>query len=151
MSRIIFITILIFAFCPAVFAQEKLPIVDPRPFDRFGESRLNDEKGRFDNFFITLSKDKNAQAVVFFQLDKHESKAEKRQRLREISKFFNLGKIDKSRFTFLVYEEEEEFTTFWIIPENTSWNDLLYFEDKDYKLIKGEEFEQKIDELFPKK
>ncbi|HEX9961827.1 MAG TPA: hypothetical protein VGB00_12890 [Pyrinomonadaceae bacterium] len=121
------------------------------PFDSFGKYFAKDEKGRFDNFFIALSKDKSMDAIVVFELDKNESKAEKRKRLTEISKHFNFRKIDKSRFTFIVYEEEEEFTRFWLIPKNKNWDDLLSVEDRDYKLIKGEEFEQKINELFPKK
>jgi hypothetical protein len=88
---------------------------------------------------------------VVFELEKRKSKAKKRQRLAELSKFFNLRKIDKSRFTFIVYEDAEELTTFWLSTEKASPADFLYFEDKDYKVIKGEEFEpKKIDELFRK-
>lgn len=151
MRHIIASLILILVLGIAAFAQEEMIIADPISFDNFGKSSLNDEKGRFDNFFIALSKDVNENGVVIFQLDKNESKAKKGKRLRELSKFFSFRKIDKPRFTFIVYEDREELTVFWKIPKNNNWDDLLYFEDKNYKVIKGEEFEQKIDEMFPKK
>jgi hypothetical protein len=94
----------------------------------------------------------NANGIVIFQLDKNESKAKKRKRLIEISRHFNYRRIDKSRFTIIVYEDVEEFTTFRHIPGNMDWSELVYLEDKDYKSIRGEEFKpKKIDELFPKK
>lgn len=122
------------------------------PVDTFDKRSLKDEEARFDNFFIIVSKDDYHQAVVIFELDKKESEAEKRRRLKEISRHFNLGKIDKFPFTFIVYKEEKEFTAFHLFPKNKNWDNFLSLEDKDYKVIKSEEFEpKKIDELFPKK
>ena len=149
MKQIIAGLILILAFSFVSFAQKEIRIVDPHPFDSFGKLSLNDRKGRFDNFFAALSNNGDAKGVVIFELDKNESKAKKRKRLEEISKRFNFRKIDKFRFKFIVYEGDEEFTTFRLIPKTKNWDDLLY-EDRDYKLIKGEELQQKINELFPK-
>ena len=155
MSRIIFITILIFAFCPAFLARENQPFTGDvfPPFDSFGKISMGDRKGRFDNFFVALRNDPEGKGVVIFRLDKKESKAKKRKRLVEISRHFNYRRIDKSRVKFIVYEDEEEFTELWVIPKKINWDDLLEILNiKNYKLIKGENFApKKIDELFAKK
>jgi hypothetical protein len=139
--------------CPNIFSESVGSIDRIRffPFDDFPKLPINTEKGRFDNFFTALSIDEDKKAVVVFNLDKKESKAEKRNRLIEISKHFDLRKIDKSRFMFMISEDETELTKLWILP-NYATLGQLEMERKDYKLIKGKNFEQeKIDELFPKK
>ncbi|HEX8737670.1 MAG TPA: hypothetical protein VF721_20225 [Pyrinomonadaceae bacterium] len=139
--------------CPNIFSESFGTIDRERflPFDEFPKLPINTEKERFNNFFKALSIDADKKAIVVFSLDKNESKAEKRHRLIAISRHFDRSKIDKSRFLFMVSEDETELTALWILPSHATLGQLV-MEHKDYKLIKGRNFEQeKIDELFPKK
>jgi hypothetical protein len=142
--------ILILAFGIVSFAQEDMRIADPVPFDSFGKLSLNDQEGRFDNFFAFLSKAESSKGILVLELNKNESKSKKDKRLKEISRHFDLRKIDKSRIAFAVYQNDTEFTKLRLIPKIKDATDL-YDESEGYKIIRGEEFEQKIKELFAKK
>lgn len=145
---------MVLAFCFAVFAQDEknLPIcILPVAFDIYGEISSIDEKARLNNLFFHLSTNKDLKTLIVLKLNKNKSQNRKIKRLNEIAKHMNFGKIDKTKFTLAILEGEEEETKFWVGPMSVDLEQLLSGETANYKLIKAEEFEQKIKELFPKK
>jgi hypothetical protein len=154
MKQIISIVILILVFCFAASAQDEsnLPVcILPVAFDIYGEISPIDEKARLDNLFVHISTNKDLKTLIVLKLSKSKSQNRKIKRLNEIAKYMNFRKIDKTKFTLAILEDEEEETTFWVEPMDLNLEQLLSGETTNYKLIKTEEFEQKIKELFPKK
>jgi hypothetical protein len=152
MSRIIFITILIFAFSPAAFAQqEELPEIRCGiAFDNFGKLPKEDLYGRLDNFIVALRNNPDAEGFFFLELDKNQTKAKKLQTLNRIFKHLNYRKFDLTRISFLVSEHKEDWTILQIVPAGAQITQIISESDAE-NIIKGEEFEQKIKTLFPKK
>lgn len=160
MKRIIFTAILIFTLCCAVPAyRENLLFVNTVSFkfdevfifDQFGKLPLNEQKARLDNLFITIKENKALQSLIEFRLNKNESRKKKIKRFKAISKHFDFRKADKSRLTLVFIEAEEERTTIWVQPQDLKIEEFCFGEGKELERIKAEEFEQKIQELFPKK
>lgn len=152
MSRIIFITILILAFIPAAFAQqEELPEIRcGLSFDSFGKLPKEDLYGRLDNFFVALRNDPDAEGFLFLEFDKNQTKAEKLRTLNKISKHLNYRKFDRTRISFLISEGKAEWTILQIVPASAKITEIIS-ESAVQNIVKGEEFDQKIKELFPKK
>jgi len=151
MKQIIFTVILILAFSVAAFAQEEMPEFRCGvPFDSFGKLHQYDLYARLDNFFVALLNDPTAKGFVKLKLNKNENKARKIKQLNEISKHLSARKFDRTRITFAIFEVDEKYTTLYVAPQQASIKDVV-FENENYKVIKGEEFDQKIKELFPKK
>ena len=160
MKQIVFTAILIFTFCCAVSAyRENLSFVDTVSikfdevfiFDQFGKLPLNEQKARLDSLFIIIKENKDSQSLIEFKLNKDESRKKKIKRFKAISKYFDYRKADKSRFTLVFIEAEEEQTTIWVQPQNLEIEEFYFGEKIELKRIKAEDFEQKIQELFPKK
>lgn len=79
MKQIIFTTILIFAFCFAVFAQKdsllqrnlfSIKFDEFVEFDIYGKLPINEEKARLDNLFMTVAKDESLRSFIVFRLNK---------------------------------------------------------------------------------
>jgi len=148
---------LIFAFSFPTFAQKVsfLPVNflshkfdEIMVFDQFGKLPLNDQKARLDALFTTITNDKTLISFIEFRLNKKESRKKKIKRFKAISRHFDRRKVDKTRFILAFVEGDEEITSIYVQPQNVS---LGYLPSDNYKIVKGEEFEQKIQELFPKK
>lgn len=120
-------------------------------FDSFGKLPLNEQKARLDNLFQTITNDKTLISFIEFRLNKNESRKKKMNRFKAISRHFNHRKVDKSRFTLVFIEDEEEQTTIWAQPEDAKFIPILIGESAPYKLIKADKLEEKINELFSKK
>jgi hypothetical protein len=160
MKQPIFTAILLLAFCFATFAQVGtfLPVGkfitkydEVMVFDDFGKLPLREQKARLDNLFHTLANDENLISFIEFRLDKNESRKRKIKRFKAISEHFNRRSVNKSRFTLVFIEGEEERTTIWAQPQDAGFTPISISERALYKLFKADKLEEKINELFPKK
>jgi hypothetical protein len=126
------------------------PIID-RFYDMFGElPKKNYLYGRLDNFFVALRNDPTSEGLVVLEFDKKEKRAEKIKRLNEISKHLKFRKFDRTRLSFLIVEADKEYTRLYIVPAEAEITQVIS-ESEVQNIIKGEVFDQKIKELFPKK
>jgi hypothetical protein len=120
-------------------------------FDSFKNLPLNEEKARFDNLFHTITNDKTLISFIEFRLNKNESRKRKMDRFKAISKHFDSRKVDKSRFTLVFIEDEEERTTIWVQPQDAKFVPLLIEKTESYYLVKADKLKERINELFPNK
>lgn len=159
MKQIIFTAILILGFNFVAVAQQgnyllvnnAYTVDEVTVFDMFGKLPLIEQKARLDNLFHILTNDKTLISFIEFRLNKNETRKKKMNRFKAISKHFNNRKVDKSRFTLVFIEDEEERTTIWVQPQDANFIPVLIGETAPYKLIKADKLEEKINELFSKK
>jgi hypothetical protein len=119
-------------------------------FDSFGKLDKEDLYGRLDNFFVALRNDPGAQGFFILELDKNETKTKRLRTLNEISRHLKFRRFDRTRFIFLISEGEAESTILHIVPPGAKLTQVI--SDADLQnIIKGEELDQKIKELFAKK
>lgn len=144
MKQIIFIAVLFFVFCFAVFAQD----LNFEPLSRYEKTSANEEKAHLDNLFYALSQDKTDEGIIILEFDKKALAVKKIRRLRKIIEWAKFRKFDVSRISFMISDKDLEQTTLLVIQEKSK-----FFEDlrKDYKLVKAEKFEQQINKIFPRK
>jgi hypothetical protein len=119
-------------------------------FDMFGKLPKDELQGRLDNFFVALGNASDAEGLIVLEFDKNEAKAKKIRRLNEIVKHLNLRKFDKTRLSFLILETDKEYTKLYIVPRGAKFTQVISESDLP-NIIKGEELDRKIKELFPKK
>jgi hypothetical protein len=124
--------------------------IGDRWFDTFGKLPRNDLYSRLDNLFVTIRLDPAAEGLIALEFDKAETRAKKIKRLNEILKHVNYRKLDKSRLKFLISEAGEEYTKLYIFPRGAKLTQVID-ESEVPNVIKGEEIERKIKELFPQK
>lgn len=124
------------------------PNIDPI-FDSFGKLPKIELDGRLDNFFVAIMSDAAAEGLIVLEFDKTESRVKKIKRLNEILKHVNRRRF-KSRLKFLISETDEEYTRFYVVPPGAKLTQVISESDLQ-NIIKGEELEQKIKELFPRK
>ncbi len=105
---------------------------------RYAKASANEEKAHLDNLFHTLSEDKIYEGIIIFKFDKKTSINRKIKRLREIIKWTKLRKFDVNRISFMISEEDSEYTTLLVLQESSKFYKGL---NKDYKLVRAEEFE----------
>lgn len=168
MKRIIFTAIFFSAVCLTALAQtsenqfSQIEHISPNqlflpeeflinsPFDRFGKLAADDYKARTDNFMIGVNQDPYYEGLISAVLDKRESRNRKIAVLKIMYNHFIFRKYDLSRFTFAVSEmETEQRITLWIVPLGADYP--THAPALEETVIKAEEFNQKINELFPKK
>ena len=129
-------------------AVSVIPQPNSEPFSRYGKVSANDEKAQIDNLYYTLSQNENYEGIMLLKFDKNMPAIKKVKRLKEIIKWIEFRKFDKSRISFAISEDDSEYTTILVLQEKSkTFEDL----NKDYKLVKDEDLKQKINELFPKK
>lgn len=121
-----------------------------RWFDMFGKLPRNYLYGRLDNYFVALRNDPTAKGLITLEFDKNETKAKKIKRLNDISKHLKIRRFDRTRLSFLIVEVDEEYTRLYILPPTAKFTEVMS-ESEVQNIIKGEELDQKIKELFPKK
>jgi hypothetical protein len=120
----------------------------PTKFDEF-EKRTKDElKARFDNFYIAIQEDPAIEGLIAVELSKKDTARIKSAYLRALYDAILWLKKDLSRVTFLISEADAETrTVLWPAREGF---DIDLYGNRDSKMIKGEEFSQKIKTLFAK-
>jgi hypothetical protein len=160
MKRFLLSIFLILAFCFTAFAQNfnflttgfyASSFDEIIKFDQYWHLSIKDEKSRLDNLFNSLANDKNTKGLIAFRLNKNDSVKKKLKRFKAISRHLNYRMTDKSRITFAFLKTDEEETIIWLQPQDVDLMPLISSENEKYKIIKAEEFEQKITELFPNK
>lgn len=119
-------------------------------FDEFRNLSAKDEKIRFDNLFRKIKDDDNLKALIISKFDKNDSRKKKIKRLQSIAKFFDVRKVDKTRFHFVIFNDEREETIFYVEPLDANLSELLSEDEKNYKIINAVNLEQEIKVLFPK-
>lgn len=119
------------------------------PVDKFGKIALDDRKARLDSFLIQIANDPDGEGLIVLTLEKRDSRTYKISLLKNILKFLEWRKADLTRISFAISEQDfDEQTTLWLVPPGAK---LPIAEDEYYEIIKAEELDQKINELFPKK
>lgn len=126
-----------------VIAQPNL-----EPLDQYEKVSANDEKARLESLLVALSSNGTYEGVIILEFDKTTSINKRIKRIKEIIKWTKFRKSDVRRISFMISEKDSEQTTLLALEENSK-----FFKDlsKDYKLVKAEEFEQNLKEIFPKK
>ena len=131
-----------------IYSVATRPIGEPA--DSFGKLRTSKEYlARIDSLFIELDNNSSYEGLIVIRFGKSNSRNYKISYFKNILRAINFRKYDITRLTFAISEDNsEEHTTFWI---GSSINEFIedYLKD-DFKIIKGKELEQKINELFPK-
>lgn len=143
MQQIIFFVIFIIVFSVAAFAQNEN--FDPY---QYGKVSSFEEKVYLDTFFVSLQQNKTYEGVIILRFDKKDSINKRIKRVRSIIKWVKFRKVELNRIIFMISEVDDEHITLLPLPKNSR---LLEDLSKDYKPIKAEEFEQKINVLFSKK
>jgi hypothetical protein len=121
-----------------------------RWFDMFGKLPNNELYGRLDNYFVALINDPTSEGLIVLEFDKNETKAKKIKRLNDISKHLKIRRFDRTRLSFLIAEVDKEYTRLYIVPPTAKFTEIISEPDLP-NIIKGEELDRKIKELFPKK
>jgi hypothetical protein len=118
------------------------------PMDEFGRLSRDDVKARIDNLYIRLNNDPEAEGFILIELNAKESRALK---LTYVNSFYDgilFRKHDPSRVTFMVLQRDYDTgTKLWLVPVGADFPEV----GESPILIKGEDFKQKIKDLFPKK
>jgi len=127
------------------------PVVPPRIIDPpyYGKVSRPEEMEYLDRIAWNLEHLQDFLAVLNIYADKNTSKIKVRRHLQRIFSYLTSSerwKFDKARLIFIVCEDENERTAYWF--KNSKINASDY---KDCQIIDGENFKQKINELFPKK
>ena len=146
MKRIIFTAILVFVLCFAVFAQYKNRNPPNIDFTYFSKMTWEKEKAVLDNFFIFFSENKGNEGLIDLQFDKKSFINERIDRIKRIIKYIDFRNINKKRILFRISEADTEETFYVLDVKEFEW---LKEEDENHKLIKADEFEQKINDIFP--
>lgn len=121
--------------------------VEVEPLSFYGKISSNDEKAQFDNLYHYISLNKDYEGVILLRFDKKTPLNRRIKRLKEVIKWIEFRKFDKSRISFAISENASEDTTVFLLKEKSeAYEDLV----KDRELIKGEDLEQKLNKLFAK-
>ncbi len=118
------------------------------PFSQYRKVSANDEKAQIDNLYYYLSLNENYKGIILLEFDRKIPVNKRIKRLEEVIKWLKLRKYDVSRLSFSIAEDDSKNTTILLLQEKSKIFENL---SKGYKLIKGEEFEKKLNALFPKK
>lgn len=139
--------------CISDFSQTASVIPQPpnqnsEPFSRYGKVSANDEKAQLDDLYYTLLENDNYEGVMLLEFDRKTPVSKRIKRLKEIIKWLEFRKYDASRVFFSIAEADSENTTILVFQKNSE-----FFKDlnEKYKLLKSEDINQKINELFLKK
>ena len=98
---------------------------------------------------VYLSQNRANEGILALEFDNKTPRNEKIKKLKKIVQFIDSKQFDRKQILFRISEGDSESTTQWIIENNKfKW---LKEEDENHRIIKAEQFEQKIKKLFPKK
>lgn len=123
------------------------PLLIREPFDDMRKIALDDYKARLDSFMISLSNTPHSEGLIALEFSKTDKQRYKISLLRNINKHFIFRKFDLTRITFAINEAEfEERTLLWHISAGGKFPEHV----KNYQIVKAEELERKLKELFAK-
>lgn len=136
-----------------IYGIASLPIGDPvatlgkpKPTRKGVENYLS----QIDGFMISVKDYPNSEGLITLLFEKKDSRNYKTSLLKKIYKHLIFREFDLTQITFAISEGDfEEQTNLWVVPPEAKFP--KYVLDENYKIIKAEEFNQKINELFPKK
>ena len=152
MKRIIFIAILILAFCFAVNAQtdETIPKLITEPVDKFERLTRDDLKARLDGLRLGLANDPTAEAIINIEFDQKDSRKKKVALLKMFNQCFVFTNVDESKYTFIISDSNREQTTLWLLPNG---NNVIKEDSNNDRIIviKGEKLRQVMTTIFKKK
>ncbi|CAN5525184.1 hypothetical protein BH10ACI1_BH10ACI1_23380 [soil metagenome] len=131
-----------------VYVVASRPIYEP--LISFGKLKNSNEYlACIDVLFIELNNNSSYEGLIIIRFVKSDSRNYKILYLKKIRRLINFRKYDITRLTFAISERDsEEYTTF-LVGQSFAKLQEDYLKD-GYKIIKGEELEQRINELFPK-
>ncbi len=130
------------------FAIETLAIIEP--YDDFGKIALNDYRSRLDNLISKLANNPNSEGLITLEFAKNSRDKYKISLLRNINKQFIFRKFDLTRISFAIAKKNiHEQSVFWITSADEKRPKYVYVKE-DYQIVKAEELERKLKELFPK-
>jgi len=133
-----------------IFGIASLPI--GKPFEKLGKpnkKRLREYFVRIDGFMIPVEDYPKSEGLITITFEKNDNRNYKISLLKKIFNVFVFRKFDLTRITFAISENDyPEETVLWVVPPDAKFPKYV---DKNYAIIKAEEFEQRIKELFPKK
>ena len=132
--------------------SEVFPVIprprEPHPIETYGKQKLNVEKAILDNAFIALNENDSYNLIIDLEFDKNDKRNYKISRLRKIYEFIKFRKHNLRQVLFLISDGDAELTKLWIAYPKAEISDIKV---GNYTIVKAEEFNQKIKELFPKK
>ena len=130
------------------FSVALLPIIEP--IDDFGKIALDEYRARLDNFIVTLANSPNYEGLISLEFAENSRNGYKISLLRSINKHLIFRKFDLTRITFAIAKKNiDEKSLFWIISPDEKSPKYVYVKE-DYQIVKAEELERKLKELFPK-
>lgn len=117
------------------------------PIDHFGKLRFEELLARIDNFFIIINNN-SGEGLINVRFNKQDDRKEKTDFLKNIEKCIKYRRYDISRISLVISEgDDEQSTVFTMIPPE----DVPKFADKNAVIIKGEDLDKSINNLFPLK
>ncbi len=132
--------------------SEVFPIIpslrEPHPIDIYGKQKLMVEKARLDNAFIALNENDSYRLIIDLEFDKNDRRNYKISRLRNIYEFIKFRKHNLSQVLLLISNGDAELTRLWIAYPKAKISNIKVGK---YTIVRAEELNQKIKELFPKK
>lgn len=115
--------------------------------DEFGSLSKNEVRARINNYYIRLNNDVNLKGLIHVEVNTKASRRSKMLYLNNLSDAITSRKQDPKRVTFVVSEVNDKFgtrTTLWLLQLGVDFP----VGDENSIIIKGEDFKQKIKDLF---
>lgn len=116
----------------------------------FGKVTLNEYREKLDRLFSSLENNPRAEGLISISFDKSNNRKYKISLLKNIKKHITFRKFDPARITFAVTEKgSTEENIFWLIPSGANFP--RYIRKRNYQIIRAEDLETEIKELFVSK
>lgn len=144
---------MILSFCFTISAQTEIAAeIIGEPVEGFGKVSLDNYRARLESFLVAVKADPTYEGLIELKFNKRDSRNYKITLLKNIIKFLEQKKIDKSRITIAIAESGFERTELWIVPQGIKFpisrtRDYKRVSGENYEIIKAEKFEQKINNL----
>lgn len=129
------------------FGIASLPIGEP--VDNFGKTSLDTHRSRLDVFIAQLANNPNAEGLIHIDLAEEDSRSYKTSLLKNIYGHLIFRKFDVTRIVFAISERKSERTVLWIVPAGGKFP--KYVLNENYQIIRAEDLNQKLKNLFPTK
>ena len=93
------------------------------PMNQYGKKSLNDERGSFDNFFVTLQNNVRSRGYILFEIEKNEKPEDVKNRISKLMKHFDFRGVSRSLVIVDVCYADKNQTSFWIVPDGAKLPD----------------------------
>lgn len=125
-------------------------LIEGDPVDSFGKLKSTTEGfygylSTLDNFMVSLQNSPASEGLILIQFNSADSREYKISRLRKTYKHFVFRDFNPARITFVVSQSGEEETSLWVVPPGAEFPKSV---EKEYKIIKAENLEQELKDLF---